>query len=77
MEDLYHILDWYHGGSTVTGWCPIQMAPPYVPIAVLSTEYMNGASLQCVFTLTKGVGLTTGISMIVEMGVTDLTTGLG
>ena len=53
------------------------MAPPYIPTAVLSTECMDGASLQYVFTLTEGVGLTTGISMIVEMGVTDLTTGLG
>ena len=71
------MLDWCHGGSTVTGWYPIQMAPSYVPIAVLSTECMDGASLQCVFTLTEGVELTTGISMIVEIGVTDLTTGLG
>ena len=71
------MLDWCHGGSTVTGRCPIQMAPPHVPTAVSSTKCMDGASLQCVFTLTEGVGLTTGISMIVEMGVADLTTGLG
>ena len=38
---------------------------------------MDGASLQHVFTLTEGVGLTTGVSMIVEMGVVDSTTGLG
>ena len=38
---------------------------------------MDGASLQHVFTLTEGVGLTTGVSMIVEMGVADSTTGLG
>ena len=71
------MLDWCHGESVVTGWCPIQMAPPYIPTAVLSTECMDGASLQCVFTLTEGVGLTTSISIIVEMGVTDLTNGLG
>ena len=71
------MLDWCHGGSAVTGQCPIQMAPPHVPTAVSSTECMDGASLQRVFTLTEGVGLTTGILMIVEMGVADLTTGLG
>ena len=53
------------------------MAPPHVPTAVSSTECIDGASLQHMFTLTEGVGLTTGISMIVEMGVTDSTTGLG
>ena len=71
------MLDQCHGGSAVTGWYLIQIAPPHVPTAVLSTKCMDGASLQCVFTLTEGVGLTTGISMIVEMGVTDLTTRLG
>ena len=38
---------------------------------------MDGTSLQYVFTLIEGVGLTTGVLMIVEMGVADLTTGLG
>ena len=71
------MLDRCHRGSAVTGWCPIQMAPPHVPTAVSSTECIDGASLQHMFTLTEGVGLTTGISMIVEMGVADSTTGLG
>ena len=53
------------------------MAPPHAPTAVSSIKCMDGASLQCVFTLTEGVGLTTGVSMIVEMGVADLTTRLG
>ena len=38
---------------------------------------MDGASLRGVLTLTEGVGLTTGVSIIVEMGVADTTTGLG
>ena len=71
------MLDQCHRGSAVTGWCPIQMAPPHVPTAVLSTKCMDGTSLQYVFTLIEGVGLTTGVLMIVEMGVADLTTGLG
>ena len=71
------MLDRCHGGSAVTGRCPIQMAPPHVPTAVSSTECMDGASLQRVFTLTEGVGLTTSISIIVEMGIADLTTRLG
>ena len=44
---------------------------------VLSTEYVDGASLWYVFTLTEGARLTTGVSMIVEIGVVDLTTRLG
>ena len=76
-ENLHHVLDWYYEGSAVTGWCLIQMAPPHAPTAVSSIKCMDGASLQCVFTLTEGVGLTTGVSMIVEMGVADLTTRLG
>ena len=71
------MLDRCHGESAVTVRCPIQMAPPHVPTAVSSTECVDGASLQHVFTLTEGVGLTTGISMVVEMGVADLTTRLG
>ena len=77
MEDLHRVLDQYHRGSAVTGQYPIQMAPPHVSTAVSSTECMDGASLQRVFTLTEGVGLTTGVLMIVEMGVADLTTRLG
>ena len=38
---------------------------------------MNGTSLQHVFTLTEGVGLTTGVLMIVEVGVADSTIELG
>ena len=38
---------------------------------------MDGASLRGVLTLTEGVRLTTGVSMIVEIGVVDLTTRLG
>ena len=71
------MLDQCHGGSAVTGQCPIQMAPPHVPTAVSSTKCMDGASLQCVFTLTEGVGLTTGVLMIVEVGVADSTIELG
>ena len=41
---------------------------------VLSTKCMDGASLWGMLTLTEGVGLTTGVLMIVEMGVVDLTT---
>ena len=46
-------------------------------MAVSSTKCMDGTSLQYLFTLIEGVGLTTGVSIIVEMGVADTTTGLG
>ena len=46
-------------------------------MAVSSTKCMDGTSLQYMFILIEGVGLTTGVLMIVEVGVADSTIELG